>query len=63
LVKGFYLAVVKELQAMGFVHTTNAKGSHEKWVRGRETLIVPRHLYTRPLANALLKQAGSRKRV
>lgn len=63
MVKGFYLAVVKELQSLGFVHTTNAKGSHEKWVRGRETLIVPRHLYTRPLANSLLKKAGSAKRV
>lgn len=35
MVKGFYLALTKELNAPGFVHTTNAKGSHEKWVRGR----------------------------
>ena len=63
MVKGFYLVVVKELQALGYVYTTNAKGSHEKWVRGNETLIVPRHLYTRPLANALLKKAGSSRRV
>jgi len=63
VVKGFYLVVTRELRGLGFVHAGNAKGSHEKWVRGRETLIVPRHLHTRPLANALLKAAGSQLRV
>lgn len=63
MVKGFYLAVTKELQALGFVHAGNAKGSHEKWMRARAILIVPRHLNSRPLANALLKEAGSPRRV
>lgn len=63
MVKGFYLAVNKELAALGFQHIGNAKGSHEKWRKDKVLLIVPRHLYTRPLANALLKKAGSSKRV
>ena len=63
MVKGYYLAVTKELRALGFEYSSNAKGSHEKWTRNGEVLIVPQHLYTRPLANALLKKAGSNKRV
>jgi predicted RNA binding protein YcfA (HicA-like mRNA interferase family) len=63
VVKGYYLALVKELQALVFRYMVNAKGSHEKWVRGdAETLIVPRHLYSRHVANLLLKMAGSAKR-
>lgn len=63
MVKGFYLTVTRELRSLGFEHSDSGKGSHEKWTRGRELLIVPRHLFTRPLANALLKRAGSDKRV
>jgi predicted RNA binding protein YcfA (HicA-like mRNA interferase family) len=63
VVKGYYLALTKELQSLGFRHTINAKGSHEKWVRGNEILIVPRHLGSRHLANALLRMAGSQKRL
>jgi hypothetical protein len=63
VVKGYYLAVTKELNALGYRYTTNAKGSHEKWVLRDDVLIVPRNLFTRPLANAILKQAGSKKRV
>lgn len=63
MVKGYYLAVSKELRALGYVHTSNAKGSHEKWVRANQTLIVPRHLDSRYTANAILKEAGSDRRV
>jgi predicted RNA binding protein YcfA (HicA-like mRNA interferase family) len=63
MVKGFYLAVTKELQAIGYRYVTNAKGSHEKWVRDAVTVIVPRHLNSRFTANDILKEAGSPKRV
>jgi predicted RNA binding protein YcfA (HicA-like mRNA interferase family) len=63
MVKGYYLAVTKELQAIGYRYAVNAKGSHEKWTRGGETIVVPRHLNSRFTANAILKEAGSAKRV
>ena len=62
MVKGYHLALTKELHALGFRHTINAKGGHEKWVRGNEILIVPQHLLSKFLANDLLKMAGSKKR-
>ena len=46
----------------GYRHVTNAKGSHEKWMRDGHILIVPRHLDTRHLANKLLQMAGSSKK-
>jgi predicted RNA binding protein YcfA (HicA-like mRNA interferase family) len=60
LVEGHYSAVAKELRRLGFVHRTNAKGSHEKWsdASGR-TVIVPRHLKSRHTANGILRDAGS----
>ena len=46
--EGFYLAVTKELKALGFAYSGNAKGSHEKWVNSEgRTLIVPRNLASR----------------
>lgn len=63
MVKGYYLIVAKELRALGFAYASNAKGSHEKWIREGVILIVPRHLHARPLANAILRQAGSNRRV
>jgi predicted RNA binding protein YcfA (HicA-like mRNA interferase family) len=62
VVKGFYQALTKELHALGFRYDINAKGSHEKWVRDNETLIVPRHLFSRHIANTLLRMAKSEKR-
>lgn len=62
MVKGFYLALTKELEALGFTYKVNAKGSHEKWVRGKEVLIVPRHLLSRHVANTLLRLARSQRR-
>lgn len=62
MVKGYYQALTKEIHALGFRHVINAKGSHEKWVRDNETLIVPRHLFSRHIANTLLRMAGSPKK-
>jgi predicted RNA binding protein YcfA (HicA-like mRNA interferase family) len=60
LVDGYYTAVVQELKLLGYAHSANAKGSHEKWVsQGGKTLIVPRNLKSRHTANAILRDAGS----
>lgn len=64
MAEGFYDDVVKELAKLGFILWKSAKGSHEKW-RSEETgriLIVPRNLKSRHTANAILKDAGSKKR-
>lgn len=60
---GYYLAVIKQLKALGFTYQGNAKGSHEKWgnATGR-LLIVPRNLMSRHTANAILKDGGSSQR-
>jgi len=63
--EGFYADVVKELTRLGFAFLKGAKGSHEKW-RSDETgviLIVPRTLKSRHTANAILKDAGSKKKL
>lgn len=64
MVEGYYRIVVEELRALGFGYLGNAKGSHEKWRRAEgPTLIVPRSMKSRHTANAVLKAAGSVKRV
>lgn len=64
MVEGYYRVVTTELKRLGFRYLTNAKGSHEKWenAAGR-LLIVPRNMASRHLANALLQEAGSTRRV
>ena len=61
----FYRIVTKELAAIGFAIKPGGKGSHEKWCGGAAdiTLIVPQNLKSRHTANAILKDAGSDKRV
>jgi len=62
---GFYKEVTSELAKSGFVFWKPAKGSHEKWrhpERGA-ILIVPHNLRSRHTANAILKDAGSARRV
>lgn len=61
---GFYRDFIKEILAIGFVYEGPGKGSHEKWYNSASQvrLIVPRHLFSRHMANALLKQAGSTKK-
>jgi predicted RNA binding protein YcfA (HicA-like mRNA interferase family) len=60
----FYRDVIKELKALGYFYVDKAKGSHEKWrAEGREILIVPYNLVNHHTANAILKKAGSKKKV
>jgi predicted RNA binding protein YcfA (HicA-like mRNA interferase family) len=62
--EGFYRDVTKALKALGYSYVDQAKGSHEKWkANGRDILIVPRNLDNRYTANAILKKAGSTKKV
>jgi predicted RNA binding protein YcfA (HicA-like mRNA interferase family) len=62
--EGFYRDVTKELKALGYVYADQARGSHEKWkAEGREILIVPHNLPSRHTANAILKKAGSTKKI
>ena len=63
--EGFYREVTVELKSLGFAYWKSAKGSHEKW-RSQETgviLIVPHGLKSRHTANAILRDAGSSKRI
>lgn len=65
MVDGFYKTVRTIISQLGYEYLTNAKGSHEKW-RSRETgkiILLPRHLLSRHTANAILKEAGSDKRL
>ena len=60
MVDGYYTAVAKALRASGFQYSTQAKGSHEKWMNAEgKTLVVPRSLMSRHTANAILRDAGS----
>ena len=65
MVDGFYKTVRAIISELGFEYLTNAKGSHEKW-QSRHTgkiILVPRNLQSRHTANAILKDAGSSKRL
>lgn len=63
MVDGYYTAVVRELQALGYRYLTHAKGSHEKWTGpSGKTAIVPRNLMSRHTANAILRDAGSARK-
>ncbi|MCF6344585.1 MAG: type II toxin-antitoxin system HicA family toxin [Devosiaceae bacterium] len=61
--KGYYKLVVAELKNIGYLYERNAKGSHEVWKNedGRQTT-VPRNINSRYTANAILKQAGIKKK-
>ncbi|MDE2812863.1 MAG: type II toxin-antitoxin system HicA family toxin [Gemmatimonadota bacterium] len=61
----FYRTVTREIAKFGFEYWKNAKGSHEKWksLNTGKILLVPRNLKSRHTANAILKDAGSTKRV
>lgn len=62
--KGFYKDVVAELRRLGYEYLENAKGSHEKWIHKEsgKKLIVPRNIKSRHTANAILKDANSKKK-
>ena len=62
---GFYDVVRRELSQLEFERVKGGKGSHEKW-RSRITgqaLLVPRKMKSRHTANAILKDAGSEKKL
>ena len=60
--KGFYDQVCEALRKQGFSRAPGGKGSHEKWCKGRITLIVPFNCYSRHTANQVMKDAGIKKR-
>jgi len=65
MVDGYYKLVREIISKLGYEYLTNAKGSHEKWhipETGR-TVLLPRNLQSRHTANAILKQAGSDRRL
>ncbi|MGK9052393.1 type II toxin-antitoxin system HicA family toxin [Xaviernesmea oryzae] len=65
MVDGYYKIVREIISELGYEYLKNAKGSHEKW-QSRETgktLLVPRNLQSRHTANAILRDAGSPKKL
>ena len=65
MVDGYYKIVRAIISELGYEYLTNAKGSHEKWqcdTTGK-ILLVPRNLQSRHTANAILKDAGSKRRL
>ena len=62
--KGYYKQVVAELKRLDYLYLRNSKGSHEIWkhINGRQTT-GSRNLNSRHTANAILKQAGSDKKL
>ncbi|MGN7292166.1 type II toxin-antitoxin system HicA family toxin [Rhizobium sp. SAFR-030] len=65
MVAGYYSAVRDIILQLGFEYLTNAKGSHEKWRSSQtgKTILVPRNLMSRHTANAILKDAGSNRKL
>ncbi|MDE0157617.1 MAG: type II toxin-antitoxin system HicA family toxin [Gammaproteobacteria bacterium] len=61
----FHNIVTREISKLGFKYWKNAKGSHEKWKceRTGKILLVPHNLKSRHTANAILKDAGSAKKI
>ena len=61
----FYKTVTKEISKLGFEYWKSAKGSHEKWksLTTGKTLLVPHNLKSRHTANAILREAGSTKKI
>jgi predicted RNA binding protein YcfA (HicA-like mRNA interferase family) len=64
LPEGFYRDICKEIKSLGFRYVGNAKGSHENWENSSgKRLLVPHNLNSRHTANAILKDAGSGKKL
>jgi YcfA-like protein. len=65
MVDGYYKVVRNIISELGYEFIQNAEGSHEKW-KSRETgkmLLIPRNLQSRHTANAILKDAGSARKL
>ena len=63
--KTFYRDVVREVRKLGWERVAGGKGSHERFTKEgkKRKLTIPFNLYSRNLANAILRDAGSSKRV
>lgn len=60
--QGFYRQIAAELQRLGYAQ--KAGGKHQKWCKDDyPTIIVPHNLRSKFTANAILRDAGSDKRV
>lgn len=61
----FYSQTTDLLKAHGFIHLRAAKGSHEIWYNEAtgKKITVPFNLKSRHTANAILKSAGSNKKL
>lgn len=59
---GYYQQLVQLLKEADFAYVRQGKGSHEIWRKGRLTIIVPFNCYSRHTANAVLRDAGIKKR-
>jgi hypothetical protein len=57
--KTFYRDLIAELIALGFSQIKGGKGSHEKL---DVNVTVPHNVYSRHMANTILKQVGSTKK-
>lgn len=62
--KGYHPLVIQFLYEVGYRKVKReGKGSHEKWVKENfPTQIVPKNLYSKELANSILKSAGIGKK-
>jgi len=63
LADGYYKIVCKEIKQLGFCFDRHAKGSHEFWTNGKISLLVARNMKSRHTAKAILKNAGSSKKL
>lgn len=55
---GYYKLLTAVLLQHGFTKVMQAKGSHEKWGKGKVFTVVPFNCPSRHTANAIMKQVG-----
>ncbi len=54
---GFYEAVKEQLKKHGY-WLLRTKGAHEVWTNGQRNQTLSRNMPAKPMANAIMKQAG-----
>ena len=54
---GYYELVIAKLKEAGFKFM-RSKGSHQTWSNGSTPVTVSTNCYSRPTANAIMKDAG-----
>lgn len=55
---GFYKLVIAQLKAKGYWFLRQGSGSHEIWTNGQRNQTVSSNMPAKPMANAIMKQAG-----